>query len=71
MKKLDKKICQSCFRSKLKKLSWDKMDDARWKDGRLFCMASSNIVEINVIPEECRFSLEHIMATQEISKETE
>jgi len=64
MPTLDKSICQRCFKDKLKMLKWDGMDDARWDRDKLFCVGKGEVVDTTAIPDVCKFSLEHMVATQ-------
>ena len=63
---LSKALCQSCVKKSLIVGGWNDIDDARWKDGWVFCPKSKDVVKNDKIPELCGFSLEHVVSEKEM-----
>jgi hypothetical protein len=59
---MDKSICQRCFKERLRIQSWNDCDEARWKQGKVFCVAKSETVKNKQVPDGCKYALEHVVS---------
>ena len=60
---LNKDVCIKCVNQlSVKHKKWDEEDENRWKIGVLWCVKSYNVLVDENPPENCKYTVEHIVS---------
>jgi len=78
---LNKKICMGCISAGCSSIShrkWSGDDEGRWQKGKVWCrkirvVENCNVTfleehRIDTVPENCPYSLEHLVTGQELGQ---